>query len=374
MITIQHLIDDPGLGGVTRYLDTIEARLGVSGSQSRHIVATNFALPPALDADVVVVHFTVGFKKLPFLAALRARRGRRPIVLVEHTYTDRFEALNVPSQQRFRRMLRFAYKLADRVVAVSYGQAAWMRAAGLVSAQRLAVIPSFTDCEHLSALPLPVRADGAPLRLGAYGRYCRQKGFDTLIEAMRFVPAEIATLTLRGFGEDLTMLKALAADQPHIEVAGPIDNLKNYLTGVDAIVMPSRWEAFGQVALEARMAGRPVIARAIDGLPEQIEPHAGLLMPSDSPAELAQAIRALAQVPDFTSMGQAARDSALHHGERSLAAWRLLLTELPIQVAFASSSRQAPQMPRATHDAHLNALPGYNSRAIHSGSNTIVNR
>ncbi|MEQ1648629.1 MAG: glycosyltransferase family 4 protein [Hyphomicrobiaceae bacterium] len=354
MITVQHLIDDAGLGGVTRYLDTIEARLGLSGSQTRHVVATNFALPPALDADVVVVHFTAGLRKLPFLAALRARRGRRPIVLIEHTYTEQFEALNVPSSRRFRGMLRFAYRLADRVVAVSYGQAAWMRSARLVSAQRLAVIPSFTDCEHLATLPLTARTDGAPLRLGAYGRYCRQKGFDTLIEAMRYVPAEIATLTLRGFGDEQAQLKALAADLPHVEVGGPITDLKSFLSSVDAIVMPSRWEAFGQVALEARMAGLPVIAHAVDGLSEQIEPQAGLQILSDEPSVLARAIRDLAQVTDFLSMRHAARDSALHHGERSLAAWRQLLSELPIQTTAKPVQSPAPQHVRKTSNMPAN--------------------
>ncbi len=147
---------------------------------------------------------------------------------------------------------------------------------------------------------------------------------------MRYVPAEIATLSLRGFGEDEAALRTLAAELPHVSVGGPIDNLPSFLGSVDAIVMPSRWEAFGQVALEARMAGRPVIARAIDGLPEQIDTGAGLLTAAEDPVALAETIRLLARAENYAGMCQIARESALDHGARSLAHWRHLLDELPI--------------------------------------------
>ena len=333
MITIAHLVDDAGLGGVTRSLDTLTAKLGPGFSHRRHVVRPSLPLPPNLDAEIIVVHFTMAWAKLPFLAALRAHAGRRPLVLVEHSYTECYERLQVGSLSRFRAMLRLAYGRADRVVAVSHGQAAWLRGARLLPSTKLAVIPAATDCAGLVAIDLPDPA--GQLRLGAYGRYCYQKGFDTLLEAMRCIPPATAMLQLAGFGPDATALRAAAARCPGVSIGGPVNGLAKFLAGVDAIVVPSRFEAFGQVALEARAAGRPLIATRVDGLVEQVADGAGLLVAPDDPAALALAIRHLASLP-IAPMGATARASTTGHLDRSIAAWRRLFTELAAPAGAAS--------------------------------------
>ena len=58
----------------------------------------------------------------------------------------------------------------------------------------------------------------------------------------------------------------------------------------DAVIIPSRYEAFGLVATEARMAARPVIVADIDGLPEQVG-AGGCIAPLGTAAEIARAIR-----------------------------------------------------------------------------------
>ena len=336
MITIAHLVDDAGLGGVTRNLDTLADRLGSGFIHQRHVVCARASVPPHLDADVIAVHVTMAWSKLPFLAALRMRAGRRPVVLVEHSYTGAYEQLQVGARSRFRAMLRLAYGRVDRVVAVSHGQAAWMRAARLVPVAKLAVIPATTDCARLFDLALP--QPSGPLRLGGYGRYCRQKGFDTLIDAMRRIAPDTATLQLAGFGPDTMALRTAAADCPHITVGGPVDDLARFLAGVDAVVIPSRFEAFGQVALEARAAGRPLIASRVDGLVEQVAAGAGLLVAPDDPRALAAAITHLGTMP-VEAMGYAARWSATGHLERSVGLWQRLLVELAQPPGTASQAR-----------------------------------
>ncbi len=80
-----------------------------------------------------------------------------------------------------------------------------------------------------------------------------------------------------------------------------------------AVVVPSRGEGFGMVALEASERGRPVIASAVGGLPEIVEDGVtGLVVPPDDPAALAAAILALARGPHrAAAMGAAARARAL---------------------------------------------------------------
>lgn len=341
MSTLLHILDDAGLGGVTRFLDALERRLMPDIRQARMIVNPLKDLLPALDADLVVIHFTMSWSKLPYLLALRARRGKRPIVLIEHSYTAAFERLHVRTPKRFRTMLRLAYALVDRVVAVSYGQAAWMRRARLLHAEKLTVIAPFTDCETLSVLPPPAAHSG-PLRLGAYGRFCGQKDFPNLIAAMQLVDPLVATLTIRGFGPDADALHSCIRELPHVEVGDKLDNLHQFLASVDAIVVPSAYEPFGQVALEARLAARPLIVTDVDGLPEQVEPAAGLIVPPGDPAALAAAIVQLAAqrtAGNYRAMAWAARASAMDHVTTSTHRWHDLVAHLTASRRGTSPTR-----------------------------------
>ena len=76
--------------------------------------------------------------------------------------------------------------------------------------------------------------------------------------------------------------------------------------------MPSRIEPFGLVALEAAQLGRPVVASAVDGLPEVVvHGETGLLVPPDDPAALARAIAVLLDDPlRARALGAAARRRA----------------------------------------------------------------
>jgi glycosyltransferase involved in cell wall biosynthesis len=331
MTRTHHLLDDTGVGGITRGLPEQIVRLSGSFTHRIETCRPERTLPGRIDADIVVIHFTLNWAKLPFLLALRGRLGRRKLIICEHTYTGGYEQRRVPAKGRFRAMLRFGYSLADRVVAVSHGQAEWIRQAKLVPASRLVAIPQARDTSVLTSIALPASGPGGraagPLRLGAYGRYGPQKGFDVLIDAMCQVPASTATLEFAGYGPDEQAMRAASVDLPHVHVGGQIDGAADFLGRVDAVVMPSRWEAFGLVAAEARAAGRPVIASSVDGLIEQIDPAWGLLCRPEDPLALAAAIQALAD-RDLTAMGAAARQSVAGAFDQTVARWSALLHAL----------------------------------------------
>lgn len=325
MIRVANLIDDPNLGGVTRGVSDTLRHLGAGIAGRLVSVRTAWRLPPRVEADVIVIDFTMSWAKMLFLLVLRLASDA-PIVIVEHSYTEAYERTCVRRRWRFRLMLRLAYRLADRVVAVSEGQAAWLAAAGLVAPHRLVAIAQSLDLSALAPIADAPRRAG-PLRLGAYGRYAEQKGFDVLVAAMRAVPPDTATLVLAGYGPDETALREAAAGLAHVTVGGPIDGPAGFLAGVDAIVVPSRWEAYGLVGQEARAAGRPVIACAVDGLVEQVSEACGMLVPPDDAAALAAAICRMAAM-DRVPMAAAARASVLGAFERKLAAWRDLFARL----------------------------------------------
>ncbi len=339
MIKIVHIRDEAGIGGVGRMLDYQAAHLGRGFHQQTVIAAPTRLHPLEIDADVLVSHVTSIWSKVPYLAGLRALRPSRPLILVEHSYTDAFVRRHVEGTAHFYFMLRRAYALATHVVAVSHGQAAWLRANRLVPEAKLSVIRSATDMAGLIRLvPPPPRPPGGPLHVGAFGRYAEQKGFDVLVEAMRHIAPDTARLSLRGIGPDTDKLVALARGASHVTIGGIVHDVAAFLDTVDVVAVPSRWEAFGQVAAEARAAARPVIVTDVDGLPEQVTADFGRLVASDDAIGLAGAIRDLAD-RRLDAMGESARRSVIDHGRDHLAGWRdLLYRAVRKPVALVSQS------------------------------------
>jgi glycosyltransferase involved in cell wall biosynthesis len=325
MIRVAHLVDDLNLGGVNRCLDAQLPMIDPEFAHSRLAVTPDRGLPPRVDAEIVVIHFTTSWRKLGWLAGLRLRNPKAALVLMEHSYTRAFEALHVANRTRFRRMLRLTYSLMDRVISVSNEQCKWLMEATSRPRQKFAVIRPFTEMELLRALPLPVRQPG-PLRLCSLGRYTSQKGFDILIAAMRLVPHDVATLRLAGLGPDEESLRKQASDLPHVRIEGPVSGPAGLLCDCDAVAIPSRFEAFGCVAAEARAAARPVILSAVDGLVDQSVSSPELRVPPQDPTALAKAIIWLAQ-QDITVLGALARQSVDGMEAATIAAWNGLLRE-----------------------------------------------
>lgn len=153
-----------------------------------------------------------------------------------------------------------------------------------------------------------VHVDAAPPRttgrvVGAVGRLAFQKGFDVLLRAMREV--DNATLVIIGDGEDRTSLEALAADlgvADRTVWAGWDDDVRSHIRSFDVFVLPSRFEGFPLVVLEALLVERPVVATDVGSVGEAVIPgETGLLIPPDDPSALAAAI---GQLLDDAELGR----------------------------------------------------------------------
>jgi glycosyltransferase involved in cell wall biosynthesis len=329
MIRVLHLVDDPNLGGINRLLDMHAEGLGSGFAVSRQVVDTRAAPPRDIAADVVVVHFTLAWRKLLFLLRLRLACARIPLILVEHSYTAAYEQHCVARPRRFRAMLKLGARLVDQVVAVSHGQLAWLRDTVGLPGDRLRVIEPTSDLAPFEALP-PLAPHAGPLRLGCCGRYAPQKGLFLLVEAMRVLPPGTATLAMVGYGPDEAALRAAARDLPAVSIGGPTDRPDRFLTGIDAIVMPSLWEAYGLVCAESRAAGRPVLVADIDGLGEQVP--AALRIAGPTAAAIAERITWLA-AQDLPRLGESLRGTMVGAPARHFEAWSRLLREMAPRAA-----------------------------------------
>ena len=156
------------------------------------------------------------------------------------------------------------------------------------------------------------RQPGDPARIALIGRLSPRKGIDVAVDAVA---------RLRGAGREVTMEvcgtafpgyewyeQQLRDRIARSDLAGSV-HLVGYrhptwpvLAVADVVLVPSRQEPFGNAAVEGLLAGRPVVASAVQGLREVIDPgRTGLLVPPDDPGALAAAVAALLDDPTRAS-------------------------------------------------------------------------
>lgn len=168
-----------------------------------------------------------------------------------------------------------------------------------------------------AAWPPPAhRAPGEHLM--AVGRLEREKGMDLLLDALarlrRSRPQ--ARLTLLGDGSQRAALAQQAERlgiAEAVEFAGHVQDVAARLAAADVLVLPSRWEGFGYVMVEAMLLQRPVVAFDITATREVVVPgETGLLVPAEDVGAMAAALATLLAAPDrMIMMGQAGRRRAL---------------------------------------------------------------
>ncbi|RYE49087.1 MAG: glycosyltransferase family 1 protein, partial [Sphingobacteriales bacterium] len=132
------------------------------------------------------------------------------------------------------------------------------------------------------------------------GRLEPQKGVDILIKSLAedsLKGLEFVVLVC-GQGDNEVEYKQLAAElgvDTRIIWLGWQTNVEQFYAACDIYVMPSRWESFGLVFLEAMNFKKPIIATNAQAIPEVVA-HAecGLISDNENVAQLAENIRALA--------------------------------------------------------------------------------
>lgn len=140
------------------------------------------------------------------------------------------------------------------------------------------------------------------------GWISRKKGVEVLIEALARLPAD-ARRPLVLVGRDV-------GDRPGLQELARRRGVESLMIWLEplprpayravvrrarALVLPSAWEAFGMVLVDAMAAGTPVVATRVGGMPEVLDGGAaGLLVPYGDAGALADALRQVVDDPDAT--------------------------------------------------------------------------
>lgn len=265
-----HLVDDRKLGGVKLALESLsQSSLKLTFDFKIHSLNLHTWFPRRYKADIICLHAAASWRKLLGLCLLRLANIGTPLLYQEHHYSECFVKQRVTTPWRFLLMLKFWYRLTTRVLAVSEAQADWVKREKLTAQNKLILMGQAKDMTPF--LILPAKPIGKPIVLGAYGRFDSQKGFDLLLEAMTHLSPEKVELRLAGGGEELEELEAKWASLSHVHFVGEVHDVPQFLSGCDAVVIPSRWEPFGLTCQESLTAGKTIITSGVDGLNEQLE-------------------------------------------------------------------------------------------------------
>jgi len=197
---------------------------------------------------------------------------------------------------------------ADRIIAANPVEREHLAAYYGADRERVAVIPCGVDTELFTpAAPAAAKArlglPEAPL-LVYVGRLAPIKGLETLLEAMARLPARPFLLIVGGDQDEpqnghVAHLRRLVAtldltDSVRFLGAQPQERLRLFYAASEATVMPSYYESFGMVALEAMACGSPVIASNVGGLTTTVRDGVtGFLVPDGDAAAFAGAIARL---------------------------------------------------------------------------------
>ena len=135
------------------------------------------------------------------------------------------------------------------------------------------------------------------IKLGCIARLSEQKGLTYLLDAMSLLTVKDIRLFIVGDGELRNELENKVKElhlQDSVTFLGYRKDIVECINSFDFCVLPSVFEGFGLVAIEAFMNSKTLVATDIPGLNEVVTNENGILVPVKDPIALAGAIDKLA--------------------------------------------------------------------------------
>jgi len=200
----------------------------------------------------------------------------------------------------------------NRITVATLAELTQLRFLYKADANQLVVIPPGVDVGHF----YPIPSDEAKTYIGLkpehrmilfVGRIEPLKGVDTLLQAMSCLqlkeaqrPVHLAIIGGDPSASPEEMTVEMARLQKLCEVLGldqsvvflgkrDQDKLPYYYSAAEVLVMPSHYESFGMVALEAMACGTPVIASEVGGLAYLVhDGETGFTIPAEEPDTLCE--------------------------------------------------------------------------------------
>lgn len=273
-----------------------------------------FACEKRIKYDIIHSHYWMSGLAA---ASLSDAWGGTPIVHMFHTLGEmknRIARTEAEREGEYRiNGEKQVLRRADRVVVATVAELTQLRFLYKANGN-MVVIPPGVDVSHF----YPIPADEAKMYVGLkpedrmvlfVGRIEPLKGVDTLIQAMSGLqlkeknrPVHLAIIG----GDPAASPEEMTAEMARLQklcddlaVGQTVvflgkrdqDKLPYYYSAAQLVVMPSHYESFGMVALEAMACGTPVIASEVGGLAYLVrDGETGFTIPDQEPDELCDKI------------------------------------------------------------------------------------
>ena len=215
--------------------------------------------------------------------------------------------------------------IADRIVAATEAEQRQLVDLYHVPRGQITVIPPGVDTHHFYPIPSDEAKEAIDIsardRVALFvGRIEPLKGVDTLLRAMAILKKNCRSFICPDYliiiggdpggreealSDEMARLQRLSCE---LDLGDMViflgkrgqDTLPYYYSAAEVVVMPSHYESFGMVALEAMACGTPVIASRVGGLAYLIrEGETGYFVPAQDPDALAEKLRSLFVNPDL---------------------------------------------------------------------------
>jgi glycosyltransferase involved in cell wall biosynthesis len=225
----------------------------------------------------------------------------------------------------YERLQDRAFSRFDAVAVVSRPLLEYLSSRG-VDRSRLHLVPngwmgSAVPSLDRGAARAALGAGVDEMHVGWAGRVSAEKGPDVLVDAMVLMRGENVSASVLGDGALLDgMRERSRAAHASITWHGAKPNASRYFPGFDVFVLSSRTEGTPIALFEAMAAEVPIVATAVGGVPAVVSENEALLIPSEDPQALADAIRRVRSEPE---MARARATRARRRLERdfSVASW-----------------------------------------------------
>lgn len=249
-----------------------------------------------------------------FLGRSAARLCRTPVVV--HTFhgLSFHPHMSRPRRTVYRFLERATRRFTHRFLAVAPRVAQQCVEERLAPPGSVHVVPSAVDLGHIpEGFDLSARralgVDRATALIGTVGRIDTQKAPLDFVRMAAAVRAERpgTAFVMIGDGPLEGEVRRLAAEL-HVDVAlpGQRPDAARLVAGLDVFVITSLYEGLGRALTEALATARPVVATAVNGVPDLVEHGAtGLLVPPADPQAAARAVGWLLDHPgEAAEMGR----------------------------------------------------------------------
>ena len=252
------------------------------------------------DFDLVHAHST--FAGIAARVVLGPLRQRPKLVYCAHGWA--FDRAAPWLHLQAARALELALSpFTDRIVCISAHDLRSARAAGLPRARLTLLTNGIAADSRVEQGDAAWPSDA--IRVLFVGRFDRQKGADIFADTMAAlgsgwhgcaIGAPVVDGAMPGFPPNVTCAGWLSRDE-----------VQRYLASCDVLVVPSRWEGFGLIAVEAMRAGKAVVAARVGGLADiVVDGSTGRLVAPHDASGFIAALRTLGR-DELAAMGRAGR-------------------------------------------------------------------